>query len=171
MDRILAFFAIELALLVTPMIWPTIPFEIGMSIYGVAIVMAIFALFFWWREKVANPMGQKLLSASEPSAMDQKFVSSLFLKLDNFSNTLKKKTKPNVEELMVELRDSFNPIWVDAELSEARTQLIHEFQGYLSDGASVTVLSNDGKLVRQMVTTRDPLPDFDPGIKTGRSQI
>jgi hypothetical protein len=54
MGRILAFFAFEIALLVTPMIWPTIPFEIGMAVYGFAFALALMAAVYWWKDKPAR---------------------------------------------------------------------------------------------------------------------
>lgn len=53
-SRILTFLAVEIVLLVTPMIWPTIPFELGMLLYGVAITIAALALVFWWSDKRAE---------------------------------------------------------------------------------------------------------------------
>jgi hypothetical protein len=53
--RIFGFLAIEAFLLVTPMIFPTIPFEIGMAIYGGAFVLACVAVWLWWSPGAAHP--------------------------------------------------------------------------------------------------------------------
>lgn len=48
MQKHVAFIAIEVALLVTPMLFPTIPWELGVAAYSLAAVLLLYAAYLQW---------------------------------------------------------------------------------------------------------------------------
>lgn len=62
--KLCAFIATELALLVTPMMFPTIPFEVGLGIYALAGALLLFAVAAWLRDKWFGPAGAAPASGS-----------------------------------------------------------------------------------------------------------
>jgi len=52
MGKVFVFIAVEIFLLVTPMMWPSIPFEIGLIAYGIAAVFAIIAITMQLRDRL-----------------------------------------------------------------------------------------------------------------------
>jgi hypothetical protein len=52
MGKVFVFIAIEICLLVTPMMWPTIPFEIGLVAYAVAALFAVLAAAMLLKDRI-----------------------------------------------------------------------------------------------------------------------
>lgn len=68
MGKVFVFIAIEIILLVTPMMWPTIPFELGLVAYGIAAIFAILAIGLQMKDSIWGPSRHtQVMRARRPS--------------------------------------------------------------------------------------------------------
>jgi hypothetical protein len=154
MAKILAVFGLEIILLVTPMIWPTIPFGIGMFCYGFAVAVMLLALFFWWNDEAFFPPSG-VISSADKDRLKALTEFSLWEAACYVSGVPSQKPVPmgGATHHLHQIWDDFLNKKVNLQLSETQAKLLQHQNKFTAYGINVK------------------RPKIQPDLKISRNQL